>query len=201
MANTERSERAKRIPLSQPGLGRELAHRWGLYLALGILLVIIGLFSLSAIVVATLATVVIFAVVVLVAAITQLVLALSARSWRGFSLHLLVGVLGGVVGVLLITNPGFGAGVLTLLVAIWLLATGIGQIVHALAERFPSWGWSVFGGAVSTLLGVILIAQFPLSSLWFLGFFLGIHLVVQGMLWVALAMTVHSLDSAGRVPA
>ncbi|HLU66326.1 MAG TPA: HdeD family acid-resistance protein [Kofleriaceae bacterium] len=191
MAETTTFDRRRGVEgpgLAPPGLERELGRRWGWFLALGIFLVVIGMMSLSALVVATMATVIAFGVFLLAGGITQLVLALSARSWRGFSLHLLIAVLGGVVGFLLLARPALGAGVLTLLVATLLLVSGISEIVHAASDHYPGRTWTIAVGVLSVVLGIILFTQFPLSSVWFLGLYIGIHLITQGVLWLALAI-------------
>ncbi len=43
-------------------------------------------------------------------------------------------------------------------------------------------------GVITLLLGLIILAHWPVSSLWTLGIFLGIDLVFAGASWVGVGM-------------
>jgi uncharacterized membrane protein HdeD (DUF308 family) len=47
------------------------------------------------------------------------------------------------------------------------------------------WIWVVLSGAITLLLGLIILAHWPVSSLYILGLFLGIDLVFAGAGWIA----------------
>ena len=50
------------------------------------------------------------------------------------------------------------------------------------------WVWVVVSGVVTLLLGLIILAHWPVSSLWTLGIFLGVDLVVAGASWIGVGM-------------
>jgi uncharacterized membrane protein HdeD (DUF308 family) len=81
-------------------------------------------------------------------------------------------------------------------VAACLLVGGILRIVVSLVERFEGWGWSLLNGVVSLLLGAVIWRQWPLSSLWFIGLFVGIEMLFSGLSWVMLALAVRSARKA-----
>jgi uncharacterized membrane protein HdeD (DUF308 family) len=54
-------------------------------------------------------------------------------------------------------------------------------------------GWAAFDGIVTLLLGTLLVAGWPWSGLWFLGFAVGLSLVLRGWSAVMLALTIRSL--------
>lgn len=62
---------------------------------------------------------------------------------------------------------------------------GTFRIIMALSERFPSWGWVAFNGAVTLLLGFLIWRQWPEASLWVIGTFVGIDLVLMGTNFLA----------------
>ena len=62
--------------------------------------------------------------------------------------------------------------------------------------KFPRWGWSVFSGIVSLGLGIMLLAQMPVSSVWFIGFAIGVDLIFDGASLIGFATSVHSLTGA-----
>ncbi len=127
--------------------------------------------------------------------ILELVYSFWQRHWGGFFLHLLNGILAGVVGVILIGNPAASALFLTLMLAMFFMAAGLFRIITSLAMRFPSWGWRLFNGSITLLLGILLWAQWPLSGLWAIGMFIGVDLIFSGWASVMLALAARSLPS------
>jgi uncharacterized membrane protein HdeD (DUF308 family) len=51
----------------------------------------------------------------------------------------------------------------------------------------------VFSGIVSVALGIILLTQMPVSSLWFIGFAIGLDLILEGVSLVGFARAIHRL--------
>src|SRR4051794_34181911 len=82
-----------------------LREIWGFVVAMGIALMILGGAAIGSSFIATFATVVVFGIMLLLGAIFQVVTALWGRSWRGFFLHLLAGVLYLIAGLFMIENP------------------------------------------------------------------------------------------------
>jgi uncharacterized membrane protein HdeD (DUF308 family) len=50
------------------------------------------------------------------------------------------------------------------------------------------WIWIVVSGAITLLLGLIILAHWPVSSLYILGLFIGIDLVFAGGGWIGLGL-------------
>jgi len=178
-----------RSGLGEPGSLREI---WVFLLGMGIALMVLGLAAIGSSLIATFATVLVFGILLLLGALFQVVTALWGRSWRGFVLHLLAGVLYLIAGVFMIENPLEAAMGLTLLVAICLLAGGFLRIVLGLVERFDGWGWVLLNGFVSVLLGIAIWRQWPLSGLRFIGLFVGIELLFSGLSWMMLGLKARS---------
>jgi len=61
--------------------------------------------------------------------------------------------------------------------------------------QFPRWGWAVFSGIVSVALGVMLLMQLPTSSLWFIGFAIGIDFIFDGTSFIALGTALRGVPS------
>ena len=74
-------------------------------MGMGIALMMLGVAAIGSSLIATLATVVIFGILLLLGAIFQVVTAVWGRSWRGSVLHLLAGVLYLIAGLFMIENP------------------------------------------------------------------------------------------------
>ena len=78
---------------------------WWLFLALGLVSIIVGFLAISSAFIATLASVVVFGVLLLVEGITEVIHAVMVRNWRGFALHLLAAALYLILGVFMLENP------------------------------------------------------------------------------------------------
>jgi len=82
---------------------------------------------------------------------------------------------------------------LTLILASFFIVGGLFRAIGAAMLKLPRWGWSVLSGIVSLVLGVMLLSQMPVSSIWFIGFAIGIDLIVEGASLMGLATAIHSL--------
>jgi uncharacterized membrane protein HdeD (DUF308 family) len=163
------------------------AHRmWGWYLALGVLLILVGGYAIVNGMAATLASVIVLGILLLIAGIAQLIGAFMARGAGHVILLLLVGALDLVVGWMLIQHPGLGALTLTLLLSVLLVFGGIFRFVAALWLQFPHYGWVAFSGFITFALGVLLWMSWPISAEWFIGFAVGVSFIFAGIGWAAM---------------
>jgi uncharacterized membrane protein HdeD (DUF308 family) len=89
---------------------------------------------------------------------------------------------------MIVEQPKEGAIQLTLIIALFLIVSGIFRIVFAVVERFTGWGWVLLNGAVTLFLGMLIYKQWPLSGLWVIGLFIGIDLIFNGWAWIMLAI-------------
>lgn len=171
----------------------EIRSSWGWLLTLGILLMVLGAVCVIGSVAATFATVLVFGWMLLISGIFELVHAFRTRNGQSFLLYLLSALLRGFTGYVLIRYPLAGATTLTLVLASFFVVGGLFRAIGAGMLKFPRWGWGVFSGVISLALGIMLLAQLPVSSIWFIGFAIGIDLIFDGGWLVALAATLHHL--------
>jgi uncharacterized membrane protein HdeD (DUF308 family) len=176
----------------------QLRRSWGLFLALGVTEVVLGVAAITSSLVAyfiTFAFVVLFGALVLIGGVVHLVNAFAARGWRGFFPHLLVAILYLVVGVLMIEHPRETAAGLTLMLAAAFLIGGLVRIVAAVTERFTGWGWVLANGLIGMLLGLSIWKHWPDASEWIIGLFVGIDLLFAGWSWIMLAWMARRLPA------
>ncbi len=180
-----------------------MRDRWGWFLALGISMVALGSFAIGWSCVATLSVTAawIFGFFLLAIGITEVINAFWIGRWSGLLLHLLLGILYTAVGLMILDQPESAAIQLTLLIAIFLMVTGIVRIVFAVTEQFPGRSWVLLNGGVTLMLGLLIYKQWPLSGLWVIGTFIGIDLIFNGWAWMMLAIVVrrHKPLEAGPV--
>lgn len=175
-----------------------LHDRWPWFVALGTLVVVLGLAAIGSSVAATLTTVLLFGVLLVVAGVVQAVNAFLARSWGGVFVHALGGVLHVLVGGFMVEHPMRAAAVLTLVLAAAFLVGGAARLLFAATHSFPGRGWVVFNGLVTLLLGVSVWQGWPAASLWVIGLFVGIELVFSGWSLVVLGLTARAVGAGGR---
>jgi uncharacterized membrane protein HdeD (DUF308 family) len=122
--------------------------------------------------------------------------AFRVRGWRGVSLHLIAGILGILIGLMIVTHPVAGALAWTLLFASFFTVIGAFRIITGVRLKFRHWGWTVLDGAISLLLGVMLAIEWPWSGVWFIGFALGISMLFRGWSYVMLSLAARSRPAA-----
>jgi uncharacterized membrane protein HdeD (DUF308 family) len=170
-----------------------LRHKWGWFLLLGIIMLVLGTVAFIIAPAATIGTVMILGWLIVVSGVIEAVHAFRMRKWGGIFLHLVGGILGVLIGLLIATHPVAGALVWTLLFASFFTVIGIFRLLAAIRLKFPNWGWVAFDGTVTLLLGILLWAEWPWSGFWFLGVAVGISLVLRGWAYIMFAFALHSL--------
>lgn len=176
-----------------PGL-HELHRHWGWLLLWGIVLIALGLIALGDSIYVTVISMFVFGWVLLIAGVVETVQAIRHRKTGHMFVHVINAVLAIVVGVMLLRNSLAGALVITLLLSVYFTVAGIFRIIAALMVRVPGWGWTLTGGIITLILGILIWVRWPASGLWVIGMFIGIDLILLGWAQVALALR------ARRVP-
>ncbi len=103
-------------------------------------------------------------------------------SWWRFS----SGLLAIGCGMLMFFFPGMGVAAISLVLAILFILGGFNKIFVAFTDRPVNWGWVVFGGGLSIILGFFILSQWPVKSFVFLGVLLGVEILLNG--WTLLSV-------------
>jgi uncharacterized membrane protein HdeD (DUF308 family) len=181
-------------PSPSPSLGLQaLRFKWGWIVALGVVYVIVGLVALGSIVTATAATVLLVGIMMVIAGIAEVFSAFQIRTWGKFTLWLLLGALYIFAGVTTFQNPVLGAVLLTFLLGLALVASGGMRLILAfgMKESTP-WILVAVSGAITLLLGLVILARWPVSSVYVLGLFLGMDLVIAGASWIGIGLDLRA---------
>jgi uncharacterized membrane protein HdeD (DUF308 family) len=176
-------------PFSTATVLAPLRAKSGWVIALGVIYVVAGLIALVSIVEATVVSVFIVGIMMLIAGIAEVIHAFQVKSWGKFLLWIVLGALYIVAGFVTFENPLLAAAILALILGFALVASGIMRIIlgFSVKEGTP-WIWVVVSGAITLLLGLIISAHWPVSSLYILGLFLGIDLILAGAGWIGLGL-------------
>lgn len=171
--------------------------RWP-WLAAGVLAIVGGIAALLNPMAATVAAERIAGFVFLLVGALQLIDFFVAEKWSGRIVALLLAVVLIVLGVDLLTEPMRGVLALTFTVAILFLVSGAAKIALAFGSRATSFFWPVLlSGAISALLGLMILARFPDSAAVTLGILLGVDLISTGLSFVTIWVVLKQL--AGKV--
>jgi uncharacterized membrane protein HdeD (DUF308 family) len=170
-----------------------LRAKSGWIVALGIVYVLAGLIALYSVVTATVASVFVVGIMMLIAGVSEVINAFQVKTWSKFLLWVLLGVLYIVAGFVTFENPLLAAAILTLMLGAALVVSGIMRIFLAFSMREGApWIWVVVSGMITLLLGLVILAHWPVSSLYILGLFLGIDLVFAGAGWISVGLGLKS---------
>ena len=166
-----------------------LRAKSGWIIALGVVYIIAGIVALGSVVLATVATVFVVGIMMVIAGVAEVINAFQIKTWGRFLLWLLLGALYIVAGLITFENPLLAAAILTLFLGIALIASGIMRIVLAFSmQAVMPWIWVLLSGVITLLLGLVIVAHWPVSSLYILGLFLGIDLVLAGASWIGIGL-------------
>ncbi len=170
---------------------------WYLLLIAGIVAILGGIFALLNPVAATLTATVLAAWIFIVSGIVLLATLFSEMSWGRRIWTALLGALSVYVGISILGNPLEGVLTLTLVVGIAFLAEGVVKLIMAFGARGTPYFWMVLlSGAISVLLGGMILSNFPQSATSILGILLAVELISTGVATIALSL--HARDLPAR---
>ena len=151
---------------------------------LGIVLIVAGLFILGDVTLADLISAVFIGAVALAAGAFEIMHACWTRGWGGLVGHLALGALYVGVGIALLNQPTSGAVMLTYVLGLLLLLSGILRIFVSF-NHWQDAGWiMLLSGAFGVVAGLVILSGFPRTTLWVLGLLLGIDLMSHGAAWL-----------------
>jgi uncharacterized membrane protein HdeD (DUF308 family) len=184
-------------------LGSALASaihtHWGLFLAEGIILVVLGLAAIVLPPIATIAFTIIIGWIFLVSGLVGLVTTFWARHAPGFWWALISAIIGIAAGIVLLLWPISGAVSLTLVLIAFFVIEGIVSIMYAVEHRNQltgRWAWMLVSGIIDLILAGIIFFGLPGTAFWALGLLVGINMVFGGAALIAMALAARHPASA-----
>ncbi len=172
--------------------------RWKWFVGFGVVLVILGAIALLNLVDATLITTIYVGILLLIGGVMQLVAAFAhSGGLGGRVLQAIVGVLYLLVGFNLIADPLAGAIALTIVIAIVLIAEGVIRLWMAITDRPRHRLLIAAVGVINILLGIWLWTGLPYSGIA-IGLFVGLQLLMAGIIWIATGWMARSLTETPR---
>ena len=170
-----------------------LHAKWGWIVALGIVYLVAGIIALGSVMAATVASVLVVGVMMIIAGVAEVINAFQVKTWGRFFFWLAA------------RNPlhhrrlrGVGQSAAHRGVADAVSGRGPGRLgdrahlPRLQHEAGSPWVWVVVSGLITLVLGLIILAHWPVSSVYMLGIFLGVDLVFAGASWIGLGMALRN---------
>lgn len=166
---------------------------WVLWLVIGGITIVGGVFALVNPFAATLSVELLVGALFLFSGLVSFLLTFQEKDWKGVLWSLFVSIASIIVGVMMLQNPLAGIISLTLAIAMLFSASGLFKILFAFSWRDSPSFWAILlSGIVSIVLAGIIFMNFPESSQVTLGILLGIDLIFYGIAFCALAFALKS---------
>ncbi|MFW2373843.1 MAG: HdeD family acid-resistance protein [Gammaproteobacteria bacterium] len=156
--------------------------------------VILGFFALMAPWVSGITTTMLIAILMVSAGLAKSIYAFKAETfWQGLGKFLFGGI-SILFGVFIFFIPQVGLLSIAMILAIYFAADGVLEIIAGFKIRPDSgWGLLLFNGIVSLLLGVLILADWPVSGMYAVGILVGVRLIFAGWSIIALGMTAEAI--------
>jgi uncharacterized membrane protein HdeD (DUF308 family) len=177
-----------------------LHRKWGWLLLMGVALVLLGTVALGDTLAVTVVSVFLLGWLLIASGVVHVAHLVRHTELRSFW-HIAGAVFDFAAGFYLIANPALGALTLTLVLAVFFLASGITRLIGLFRMNLPHKFWPILNSIISILLGILLGVHWPTSGLWFIGFAIGIELIIRGWTWIMLAVALRSRPALLAKPA
>lgn len=177
-------------------MGRDfmrLAPHWGWLLALGIIFVILGFIGLGMVAGLTIVSMLFFGALLIIGGVTHIFYVFKDRGWKGALWNALVAVFYIIAGCIIIYDPLLASSIITAFLAGIFIVIGVTRFVAAFSlKNTAGWVWLVLAGIAALALGIIILYQWPISGLWFIGLFIAIEMIITGWSYIFIAIAVRS---------
>lgn len=155
-------------------------------LVIGIILVILGIFTFFRPQTLLRWVVIIYGIIAVITGISDIVFYVKTTRYTGFApiISLITGLISTMAGFMLIIYPGAGTWVLILILPIWIIAHSISRLCHLDEIRTVSGSFNYYFTMILNILGIIfgIIMIFsPTINFLAVGIVLGTCLLVMGV--------------------
>jgi uncharacterized membrane protein HdeD (DUF308 family) len=182
----------KDAPLIIEVLPGQIKGSWRWVLGMGLILVVLGTIGLGALVVLTLASILLLGVFLMIAGLVQFIDALKSKRHKGTILRTSIALLYIIGGGIVVYDPLLATSIVTVLLAWILIVIGITRIAMAVTHRDTQiWGWLLFAGLCSLVLGILILMQLPISVLWVIGLFIAVELIINGWSYIFISLSMR----------
>jgi len=165
--------------------------KWSIFM--GVLTAALGVFLIVYPLAAGTMTTVLLGWALILVGIAQFVFAFHSQTVGNFFLRVSLSVLYGFCGIALAFFPIVGVAALTGIVGtLFLIQAGLQTAAALQLKPLDGWGWLLADAGASLLLGIMIIAQWPFSSVWAIGTLVGVSVLMGGISRVMISAKIRS---------
>ncbi|MGD2139053.1 MAG: DUF308 domain-containing protein [Burkholderiales bacterium] len=168
----------------------EIKKHAGLTILMGVIVLIMGFLAIGSPLLAGLSVALAVGILLLIGGIGQLVFAIKGKTG---AVSVIVGLLTVLVGGYMVVNVDVALVSLTLFLAAYFIVSGIFEAMLSFqAKPAAGWGWALFSGIVSLLLGIMIWSQYPVSGVWAIGILFGVRMIFAGWTLIMIGSAARS---------
>lgn len=163
----------------------------------GLLLVVLGLLTILLPRYAGMTIGVVVGIFLVLSGFVRVAFAWAAGSWGSVLLRYAFGALAMVAGSMMVAQPATALRVIIIVAIVYFIVDGVSAILFALRLP-PAAGGApmILSGIVSLVLGVMLWRNWPLPGEQMLGIYMGVKLLVDGIVMLVISRGVRAIDEA-----
>lgn len=159
-------------------------------IAIGVLLAVLGILAIMSPVFTGLSLTFMVGVLLFASGIFEIIFALKEDTLGKGVLKFIFGGLSIAAGIALFASPPEGMAFLTIVLIVYFFASAIlGIVISLKLKPEEGWGWIMFNALITILFGILVIADWPVSGVWLLGFYVGLKIMMHGFLFIMLGRT------------
>jgi uncharacterized membrane protein HdeD (DUF308 family) len=174
-----------------------MSRNWWMLLLRGVFAILFGIIAWLTPGIALASLVLLFGVYVLIDGVATIISAFNSRATNpNWWVVLLEGIVGVIAGVITFLYPGVTTIALLYIIAIWMIITGVMQIIAAVHLRKEITGefWLGLAGLLSILVGGYLILN-PGPGILALLWVIAVYSIVFGIMLIMLAFRVRGMSN------
>ena len=165
----------------------QIARNWWMFALLGLICVVTGIVAIVWPDITLLALGLIFGIYLVIAAIIEIVDAITGPPGG----RAILGVIALIAGLICIRRPGESLLAIVIAVGIYLVASGVIRIVLSF-ETSQRRGWAIALGALDTVIGILILA-WPGLGLATLAVFFALSMLIRGIFAIVIGFKLRGL--------
>ncbi len=169
----------------------------GVSIVLGILMIIAGIIAMFAPWEAGLVITVVVGWSAIFNGVAQIIFGFRTHGGWHVILEVFLGIIYIIAGIYLLMHPIGGLLALTLILASFLLVYGVFALLLAFRIKpHNGWGWVLFDGIITILLGILIWAHWPFNADWVVGTLFGISIFMSGVTRLMMSLALRKAVAA-----
>jgi uncharacterized membrane protein HdeD (DUF308 family) len=181
------------IKMKTKSVTDEIKKRSTWSIVMGCITAALGLFLIGYPLAAGAITTVLLGWAMIFVGLAQFIFALESQTVGSFFWKAALSLIYGIGGIAVVAFPLQGLSALTVLVgAVLLIQSALLAVIAFQLRPVAGWGWFLADAAASLLVGGLVLAGWPSSSMWTIGTLVGVSVFMSGVSKIMIATKIRS---------